>query len=65
VRAARSRAAVEAVRHHRVRCTGYERLLARGKPQQVALIACRHQLRLILHAVLRDRTPWQPAQRAT
>jgi transposase len=35
-------------------------LLARGKPKKVALIAGMHTLLTILHAVLRDRTPWQP-----
>jgi transposase len=67
VRAALDLSALGAVRHHPVLRAFYARLLARGKPQKVALIACMHQLRLILHAVLRDRTPWQgqPAQLAT
>jgi transposase len=60
-------AALVAVRHHRVLRAFDERLLARGKPKPVALPACMHQLLLILHAMLRDRTPWQgqPAQLAT
>jgi transposase len=53
------------VRHHPVRRTFYEHLLARGKPKPVALTACLHQLLLILHAVLRDRTPKQPTLLAT
>jgi transposase len=64
-RAALSMAAVVAVRHHPVRRAFDARLLARGKPKTVALTACRHKLLLILHAVLRDRTPWQPTQLAT
>jgi transposase len=67
VRAARSMAALVAVRHNPVLRAFYGRLLARGKPKKVALIACMHKLLLILHAVLRDRTPWQgqPTQLAT
>jgi transposase len=65
VRAALYMAALVAVRHNPVLRAFYERLLARGKPKKVALIACMHKLLLILHAVLRDRTPWQPAQLAT
>jgi transposase len=55
------------VRHNPVLRAFYGRLLARGKPKKVALIACMHKLPLILHAVLRDRTPWQgqPTQLAT
>jgi transposase len=48
------------VRHHPVLRPFYERLLACGKPKKVALTACMHKLLAILHAVLRDRTPWQP-----
>ena len=36
----------------------YQALLARGKAKKVALVACRHKLLLILHAILRDQTPW-------
>ena len=40
----------------------YHRLLAAGKPKQVTLAACMHELPTILNAMLRDRTPWkQPA----
>src|SRR5262249_6472290 len=60
VRAALDMAAVVGVRHDPVLRAFYEQLLARGKPQQVALTACLHKLLTILHAVLRDRTPWQP-----
>ena len=60
VRAALYMAALVGVRHNAVLRTFYERLLARGKPKQVALMACMHKLLIILHALLRDRTPWQP-----
>jgi transposase len=65
VRATLYMAALVGVRHNPVLRAFYERLLARGKPKQVALIACMHKLLTILHAVLRDRTPWQPALLAT
>jgi transposase len=60
VRDALSRAALVGLRHHPVLRAFYERLLARGKPKKLALTACMHKLLILLHAVLRDRTPWQP-----
>jgi transposase len=60
VRAALSMAALVGVRYHPVLRRFSEGVLARGKPKQVALTACRHQLLTSLHAVVRDRTPWQP-----
>jgi transposase len=62
VRAARYRATLVGVRHHPLLQAFYERLVARGKPKQVALTACMHKLLTILHAVLRDRTPWAPGR---
>jgi transposase len=35
-----------------------QRLLARGKAQKVALTAARRQLLIILHAMVKTRTPW-------
>jgi transposase len=64
VRAALYMAALVGVRHHPLLQALYERLVARGKPKQVALIACMHQLLTILHAVVRDHTPWSPAHAA-
>lgn len=54
-------AALVGVRHNPVLRTFNERLLERGKPKKGALTACMHTLLTILHAVLRDRTPWQPS----
>jgi len=65
VRAALYMATLVGVRHNPVLRTFYERLLARGKPKKVALTACRHKLLAILHALLRDRAPWQPTLLAT
>ncbi len=49
-----------AVQHNPVLRRFYERLLAAGTPKKLALVACMHKLLLILNAVLRQRTPWQP-----
>jgi transposase len=65
VRRVLSMAALVGVRYNPVLHTFYEGLLARGKPKKVALTACMHKLLTILHAVLRDRTPWQPTLLAT
>jgi transposase len=40
----------------------YERLLAAGKVQKVALTACMHKLLTMLNALLKHRTPWQPQE---
>jgi transposase len=39
----------------------YARLLAAGKKPKVALIACMRKFLIILNAVLRHQTPWNPA----
>jgi transposase len=65
VRSALYMAALVGVRHNPVLYTFYQRLLARGKPKKVALTACMHKLLTILHALLRDGTPWQPTLLAT
>jgi len=65
VRAALYMAALVGVRHNPVLRAFYEQLVARGKPKKVALTACMHKLLTILHAVLRDRAPWQPSPLAT
>ena len=38
-----------------------DRLVAKGKPKLVALIATARKLLTILNAIIRDRKPWQPA----
>ena len=37
----------------------YQRLLDKGKPKKVALIAAAHKLLIILNAMVRDRTAWR------
>jgi len=38
----------------------YQRLTSAGKPNKLALVACMRKLLVILNAMLRDRTPWNP-----
>ena len=38
----------------------YQRLLERGKPKKVALVACMRKLLISLNAMARDRSPWTP-----
>lgn len=38
----------------------YQRLIGKGKPAKVALVACMHKLLRILNAMARDNTPWLP-----
>ncbi len=37
----------------------YRRLLARGKPPKVALIACMRKLIIYLNAMIRDQKTWE------
>ena len=39
----------------------HARLIQRGKPPKVALVACMRKLLTWLHAMVRDNQPWQPA----
>jgi transposase len=54
-------ATVVAVRWNPVLKAHYRRLVERGRPRKVALIACLRRLLGILNAILRDRKPWQAA----
>ncbi len=38
----------------------YERLQAAGKPKKVALVACMHKLLLVMNAMVRDGSEWNP-----
>lgn len=61
VRAALWMATLVAVQHNPVIRAFYDRLLAARKPKKLALTACMRKLLTILNALLRHRTPWQPA----
>jgi transposase len=52
------RAALSAVRFNSVIKPFYERLLAKGKPKKVALVACVHKLLTILNALMKTNKPW-------
>ena len=51
-------ATVTAVRFNKVIAEFYQRLLSRGKPRKVAIVACMRKLLTILNAMVRDNAPW-------
>jgi transposase len=53
-------ASLSAARFNPVIRAYYQHLLGAGKHKRVALIACARKLLLILNALLRDNTPWNP-----
>ncbi len=53
-------AALSAVRYNSVIKPFYERLLAKGKPKKVVLVACMHKLLVILNAILKSGKKWNP-----
>jgi transposase len=61
VRTALFMGAMTARRHNPVLKAFFDRLVAAGKPKLVALIAVARKLLTILNALLRTKTPWQPA----
>ncbi len=60
VRQALYMAALVASRHNPVIKEFYQRLRAAGKPAKVALTACMRKLLVILNAMLKNRTYWNP-----
>jgi transposase len=61
VRTALFMAALVATRCNPVISAAYRRLVARGRPKKVALLACLRRLLAILNAIVRDKQPWQTA----
>jgi transposase len=61
VRSALYMAALSASRCNPAMREFYQRLLARGKPKMLALIAVARKVLTILNAMIRDNRPWQPA----
>ena len=49
-----------AVRHNPVLRRFYERLVARGKAKKVALVACMRKLLVMLNAMMKTQTHWNP-----
>jgi transposase len=60
VRTALYMAALVATKHNLVIKTFYHRLLRAGKEKKVALTACMRKLLVILNAMFRNQTSWQP-----
>lgn len=60
VRNALFMAAMVAARHNPVLKRFRDKLVAAGKPKLVAILAVARKLLIILNAILRDKTPWQP-----
>ena len=60
VRTALFMAAMVAARHNPILKQFRDKLVAAGKPKLVAIIAVARKLLIILNAILRDKTPWQP-----
>ena len=54
-------AAIAAIRSNPVIRPFYERLVARGKPHKVAVVACMRKMLTILNAMMRSNTHWTPA----
>jgi transposase len=61
IRAALFVATMAAVRHNPSIRDFRQRLIAKGKPKMVAMVACMRKLLTILNAILRDQIPWKPA----
>jgi len=61
VRAALFMGALVASRHNPVLKAFRDKLVARGKPKIVAIVATARKLLTILNAIIRDQKPWQPA----
>jgi transposase len=58
-------AALTATRFNPLIRAFYQRLVAAGKEKKVALTACMRKLLVILNAIVRDRTTWQPVIAST
>jgi transposase len=53
-------AATSAIRSNPVIRAFYQRLVARGKPHKIAMVACMRKMITILNAMLRQRASWTP-----
>ena len=62
VRAVLYMATQSAIQHNPVIREFHERLIARGKPKKVAIVACMRKLLVILNAMVRDQVPWNESK---
>ena len=53
-------AAMSAKKHNPVIKTFFERLIAKGKPKKVAIVACMHKMLNILNAIIKSGVAWNP-----
>ncbi len=60
VRSALYMATLSAVRFNPRLKTFYQRLLSKGKPKKVALVASMHKLLTIINAIIKSGKPWNP-----
>ena len=51
---------LSAIQHNPVLRVLYQRLVDRGKPKKVALVACMRKMLTMLNAILREETVWNP-----
>lgn len=51
-------ATMSAIRFNAVIKPFYERLLAKGKPKKVAIVACMHKILTTLNAIVKSNKPW-------
>ena len=51
-------AALSAIRFNTAIKQFYDRLLAKGKPKKVAIVACMHKMLTILNAIIKSKKPW-------
>lgn len=58
-RTALSMAVLTAIKHNPAIQAVYVRLVARGKPKKVAMMACMRKLVIMLNAMIRDETTWR------
>ena len=58
MRAALYMATLSTVRYDPVLKAFYQRLLSKGKPAKVALVASMHKLLTIINAILKSGKPW-------
>jgi transposase len=61
IRAVLYMATLAACRHNPPLAAFYNRLIGRGRPPMVAVVATMRKLITILNAMLRTRRPWAPA----
>jgi transposase len=60
VRAVLYMAALSAIKHNEVIGRFHQKLIDAGKPKKVAIVACMRKLLVILNAMIRDKTSWDP-----